>query len=314
MIVAAGLAQPRQRAYRLWTTSSHEATAGTPSCCRRTCRPGGHGDRPRPDRLQRRGACRSACPDRRAAPGLCDPDEPGRAARPSPSPSPATSGCWAVIVCCCGDATKAEDVGRLMAGQRAALMATDPPYWCGLHRRQPPPDLEPGRPARSARAKTKHWDDYRDAAHSASFYADFLRVALDVRPESPTGDLHLLCHDARARGLCRLERGRPAGPPGGRLAEDARRAEHAAIHVGLRAAALRLGQGPPAASPAPPAGGCHAPSGRSLGRSKTARAACTPPRSRSSSCAGRSSYHTARRRAASTSPSPARARPSSPPR
>ena len=68
-----------------------------------------------------------------------------------------------------------------MGGERAALMATDPPYLVdytgGAH---PASAANHGAPG-----KDKHWDTYIDHAHSVEFYGDFLRVALD---EALSGD------------------------------------------------------------------------------------------------------------------------------
>ena len=75
----------------------------------------------------------------------------------------------------CGDSTKAEDVQRLMAGERAGLMATDPPYLVdyqgGAH---PASEANKG-----AATKDKQWDTYIDHEHSVAFYVEFLRAALD---------------------------------------------------------------------------------------------------------------------------------------
>jgi DNA modification methylase len=75
----------------------------------------------------------------------------------------------------CGDSTKPEDVQRLMAGERAALMATDPPYLVdyqgGAH---PASEANKG-----AAGRDKHWDTYIDHEHSVAFYVDFLRTALE---------------------------------------------------------------------------------------------------------------------------------------
>ena len=69
----------------------------------------------------------------------------------------------------------AEDVKRLMTGERASLMATDPPYLVdyqgGAH---PASEANKGVPG-----KDKHWDQYVDHEHSVAFYVDFLRVAID---------------------------------------------------------------------------------------------------------------------------------------
>ncbi len=75
----------------------------------------------------------------------------------------------------CGDATSAADVGRLMAGKRASLMATDPPYLVDYQGGTHPASEANG----GAETRDKHWDAYIDHEHSVAFYVDFLRVALD---------------------------------------------------------------------------------------------------------------------------------------
>jgi DNA modification methylase len=77
----------------------------------------------------------------------------------------------------CGDATASADVKRLMAGKRASLMATDPPYlvdYDGGHH----PATE-GNGGKSGKSYEKEWDAYKDAEHSVEFYAAFLKVAID---------------------------------------------------------------------------------------------------------------------------------------
>ncbi|MGH2535113.1 MAG: DNA modification methylase [Thermomicrobiales bacterium] len=73
----------------------------------------------------------------------------------------------------CGDATNAEDVRRLMAGARAPLMPTDPPYLVNYQGGNHPQSWS-NRPV----VKDKHWDDYREG-DGAAFFSAFLRVALD---------------------------------------------------------------------------------------------------------------------------------------
>jgi DNA modification methylase len=62
-----------------------------------------------------------------------------------------------------------------MAGERAALMATDPPYLVdytgGAH---PASEANAG-----AATKDKEWDSYVDHAHSVAFYVAFLQTALE---------------------------------------------------------------------------------------------------------------------------------------
>jgi DNA modification methylase len=72
----------------------------------------------------------------------------------------------------CGDATKAEDVRRLMAGTRAPLMPTDPPYLVNYQGGNHPQSWH-----NQAEVKDTHWDDYQEG-DGATFFTDFLRVAL----------------------------------------------------------------------------------------------------------------------------------------
>ncbi len=73
----------------------------------------------------------------------------------------------------CGDSTKAEDVGRLMAGEKAALMATDPPYLVNYQG-----DNHPESWQNKATVKDKHWDDYHDTSAASDFFYAFLAAAL----------------------------------------------------------------------------------------------------------------------------------------
>ncbi|MFH1485706.1 MAG: site-specific DNA-methyltransferase [Chloroflexota bacterium] len=74
----------------------------------------------------------------------------------------------------CGDSTHADDVERLMNGEKASLMATDPPYLVdyqgGNH---PASKSNKGNPKRD-----KHWDDYHDPETSVEFFKKFIAVAL----------------------------------------------------------------------------------------------------------------------------------------
>ena len=73
----------------------------------------------------------------------------------------------------CGDSTKAEDVARLMDGEKAALLATDPPYLVDYTGGNHPQSW-----SNQAEVKDKGWDAYRDAESSVVFYENFLRAAL----------------------------------------------------------------------------------------------------------------------------------------
>ena len=78
----------------------------------------------------------------------------------------------------CGDSTSAEDVRRLMDSQRAALMATDPPYlvdYDGTNHPMGKEKLE----KRGGKDGNKHWDAYKDPPASVEFFASFIQVALD---------------------------------------------------------------------------------------------------------------------------------------
>jgi DNA modification methylase len=74
----------------------------------------------------------------------------------------------------CGDATNPEDVGHLMNGQKASLLATDPPYLVdysgGNH---------PASKVNRKETRDKHWDEYVDPETSVEFYKKFLSLALE---------------------------------------------------------------------------------------------------------------------------------------
>lgn len=81
----------------------------------------------------------------------------------------------------CGDSTNTADVALLMNGERAALMATDPPYLVDYDGGNHPQTWAnggkaPGAPADSG---TKHWDAYTDHESAVTFYSDFLTSALE---------------------------------------------------------------------------------------------------------------------------------------
>ena len=79
----------------------------------------------------------------------------------------------------CGDSTKPADVRRLMAGERASLMVTDPPYLVDYDGGNHPQTWAKDGRRISSEEKTRHWDDYIDHDTSVAFYVEFLRVALD---------------------------------------------------------------------------------------------------------------------------------------
>ncbi len=78
----------------------------------------------------------------------------------------------------CGDSTEPATVQRLMAGERAVGMFTDPPYLVDYDGGNHPQTWRDGK-AVSAEDKTRHWDAYTDHDSAVEFYVSFLRVALD---------------------------------------------------------------------------------------------------------------------------------------
>ena len=73
----------------------------------------------------------------------------------------------------CGDSTNAEDVARLMNGETASLLATDPPYLVDYQGGNHPQSW-----ANRPETRDKHWDDYKDPDTGREFFESFLRNAL----------------------------------------------------------------------------------------------------------------------------------------
>src|SRR5712692_4110419 len=73
-----------------------------------------------------------------------------------------------------GDSTVSQDVARVMGGQKAALMATDPPYLVDYQGGNHPQSWS-NKPA----VKDRHWDDYEEA-RGPELFVNFLRLALEI--------------------------------------------------------------------------------------------------------------------------------------
>jgi DNA modification methylase len=79
--------------------------------------------------------------------------------------------CHRIVV---GDSTRGEDVTRAMGGQKATLMATDPPYLVDYQGGNHPQSWS-NRPE----VRDKHWDDYHEG-EASELFVQFLQVALNV--------------------------------------------------------------------------------------------------------------------------------------
>ncbi|WP_227657712.1 ParB/Srx family N-terminal domain-containing protein, partial [Candidatus Magnetaquicoccus inordinatus] len=114
-------------------------------------------------------------------------DEGGEESIPEPPKNPVTrtGDLWILGEhrLLCGDSTKAEDVIRLMNGERAILFATDPPYLVdytgGNH---PPSRVNPATGKR--RGGGKDWTDtygktWDDADQGPELYQGYMRQAID---------------------------------------------------------------------------------------------------------------------------------------
>jgi DNA modification methylase len=75
----------------------------------------------------------------------------------------------------CGDSTKPEDVKRLVGEDRAALLATDPPYLVDYDAGNHPQSFS----SKGRKTQNKNWDAYSDPESGVSFFAAFLKVAFE---------------------------------------------------------------------------------------------------------------------------------------
>ncbi len=73
----------------------------------------------------------------------------------------------------CGDATDPHDVAIVMNGEKAKLLATDPPYLVNYTGGNHPPSK-----ANRPETRDKNWDDYKDPESAVGFYVAFIEAAL----------------------------------------------------------------------------------------------------------------------------------------
>lgn len=73
----------------------------------------------------------------------------------------------------CGDSTQPESLERLMAGEKAQLLATDPPYLVDYTGGNHPPSK-----ANRPETRDKNWDEYKDPETGVAFYDAFLKACL----------------------------------------------------------------------------------------------------------------------------------------
>ena len=86
----------------------------------------------------------------------------------------------------CGDSTSAEDIAKLMAGEKAQLLATDPPYLVDYQGGNHPQSW-----ANSPETRDKHWDDYHDSEQGLEFFTGFLSASLaHCVPDVPVYQWH----------------------------------------------------------------------------------------------------------------------------
>jgi DNA modification methylase len=113
-------------------------------------------------------------PPEEAAAGNTDPDD---VPEPPVEPISKRGDLWILgehrILC--GDSTNADDVQRLMGGQRAIMMATDPPYLVNYTGEDHPQSAER---KKAGKSNNKNWDAYKDPETSVAFFATFIRTAL----------------------------------------------------------------------------------------------------------------------------------------
>ncbi len=159
----------------------------------------------------------------------------------------------------CGDSTDPDDVARLMDGQRASLLATDPPYLVDYDGTNHPADhhKKAGRKANAGKeVGNKHWDAYIDPESSVTFFSALLRVALEHCVERvPVYQWHATRRQAlieQAVGTKRAVR-----PPDHHLGEAQSSPDAKPLSMAARALLLWLGHGQDAVEGAAAAHHCN---------------------------------------------------------
>jgi len=109
--------------------------------------------------------------------GNCDPDD---VPEPPAEPISKLGDLWLLggHRLLCGSSTDAADVARLMDGERAVMMATDPPYLVDYTADNHSSSAERQKAGKDKTAN-KNWDEYKGPETSVAFFSDFIRVALE---------------------------------------------------------------------------------------------------------------------------------------
>jgi DNA modification methylase len=109
--------------------------------------------------------------------GLTDPDEVPELPE-VPVSKPGTLWQLGAHRLACGDSTDPATVERLMAGERAVAMITDPPYLVDYDGGNHPQTWGKDGAAICSEQKTRHWDAYTDHDSAVTFYRDFLAAGI----------------------------------------------------------------------------------------------------------------------------------------